>query len=220
MELDTSCGFVLHRGTSLCSLQVPRASACLQQPCIWAHICHSVGNLTIRRALQANPSCSLARLLSGGRNSPLLAGCHRLRRALPSQRSSCSYSPRLAASPHPAGEQSLTALLQGKQLLGCRTSPPDCRKALCKAATPGSALSSQPHPVPKALLAECHLAPEKGSPCGLFLIGGFLLLCHCILLPSSYFIRLVFNRPCSLPDLSLPSNFYYWEKTSCLQTRG
>lgn len=109
------------------------------------------------------------------RNSPSLAGCRRLRRAAPSQCSCCSSSPLPGASPHPAREQSLAALLPGQRLLGCSTSPPNCRKALCKAATPSSALPSQPHPTPKALLAECLLAPEKASPRGLLLIGGFLL---------------------------------------------
>lgn len=104
--------------------------------------------LAIRRALKAAPSCILAKLLSGRRNSSLLAGCHRLRRAAPSCSSSCSSSPLLGASPCPARVQSLAALLQGQYLLGCRTGPPECSKALCKAGTPGSALLRQPHTLP------------------------------------------------------------------------
>lgn len=92
LELDSCCGFILQRGTCFCSMQGPRASACLQQPRGKARVCHSAGNLDIRRALQAAPGCSVAKALLGGRNSPSLAGCHRLRGAVPSRCSACSSS--------------------------------------------------------------------------------------------------------------------------------
>lgn len=114
LELHISCAFIFHEGTSLCSLQGHGDSACLQQPRGQARVCHCVGSLAIRRALKAVPSYTLAKLLSGRRNSSLLAGCHRLRGAVPSRCSSCSSSPLLGASPCPARVQSLAALLQGQ----------------------------------------------------------------------------------------------------------
>lgn len=86
---------------------------------------------------------------------------------------------------------------------------------------PQLCLLSLPCPTPKVLLAVCLLAPEKATPQGLLLIGGFLLflLYCCILLPHSYFVRLVFNRLQRLPDLTLPTDYYHLGKKFCLQTK-
>lgn len=149
----------------LCSLQSHRASACLQAPCDEARVCHCVGSLALRRALKAAPRCTLAKLLSGRWNSSLLAGCHRLRRVVPFWCSSCSSSPLLGAS---------LCLLLCFRGSGSWAAGPALRSAAQLFAR--QVPLALPSPAsPKALLAECLLAPKKTSPWELFLIGGFLL---------------------------------------------
>lgn len=106
----SAVGLFFMRGR-LCPLQGHRA---LRAPCDQARVCHCAGSLAIRRALNAAPSCTLAKLLSGKRNSSLLTGCRRLRRVVPSWCSFCFSSPLLGASPCPARVQSLAAQLQGQ----------------------------------------------------------------------------------------------------------
>lgn len=103
LELDISCGFIFHERTSL--LTAGLQSLCLPADALWSGTCLPLcGNLVYQESFESCSSCTLAKLLFGRRNSSLLAGCHRLRKAVPSWCSSCFSSPLLGVSPCPTSQ--------------------------------------------------------------------------------------------------------------------